>query len=156
MSLKPMTKANEPKTHPVKLKASVKTTAVENMNLNFVTWKDLENGQKIVFELTDGEFITRVSEKNKNWKFENFYTWKVVVTDKDDNVVRVVEASDKDNLIQVPCQQSHRQGIKELLELGETVAMYSNLKVNVAEGGTTYYNCNVESLDLESLEDFKA
>ncbi len=162
MSLRPMTKANEkPSLKPsskqggIKLGTSIKTATVEQLNLNFVTWKDLENSQSIVFELTDGEFIHTQSEQNKNWKFENFYTWKVVIVDADENVVRVIEAQDSDNLIQIPCQQSHRQGIKELIEMGEKVCIFKDLKVNTVNG-TSYYNCNVGSLALDSLEEFKA
>lgn len=156
MSLKPMTKKNEdtkPQTNSIKLGTSIKTATVEQLNLNFVTWKDLENDQSIVFEL-NGEFKVTQSEQNKNWKFENYYTNKVVVVDKDENVLRVIKAKDADSLIQIPCQQSHRQGIKDLIEMGESVAIYKDLKVNTVNG-TSYYNCNVGSLDLESLDAFE-
>ena len=162
MSLKPMTSKNEdgrPSLKPkaqggIKLGTSIKTSTVAKLNANFVTWKDLENNQSIVFEL-NGEFKTTVSEQNKNWKFENYYSWKVVVVDADENVLRVIEAKDADNLIQVPCQQSQRQGIKDLLEMNENVAIYKDMSTNVKDG-TTYYNCDVGSLDLESLDAFEA
>lgn len=157
MSLKPMTSKNEtakPQTNGIKLGTSIKTATVEQLNLNFVTWKDLENDQSIVFEL-NGEFKVTQSEKNKNWKFENYYTRKAVVVDKDENVIKVVVAKDDDNLIQIPCQQSHRQGLRDLIDMSEKVAIYRDLKVNTVNG-TSYYNCNVGSLDLENLDAFEA
>lgn len=160
MSLRPMTKKNEtetlvPKKSGIKLGTSIKTATVEQVNMNFVTWKDLENGQSIVFELNDGEFRQTVSPKNKNHVFENFYTWKIIVVDADEEVLRVVEAKDADNLIQVPCQASHRQGIKDLIELNESVAIYKNMRTNVKDGNT-YYNCEVGSLVLENLDAYEA
>lgn len=167
--LTPMTKKNEgggslkPKGKPapnskkntngIKLGTSIKTETVTKLNANFVTWDDLKDNQSIVFEL-NGEFKTTTSEQNKNWKFENYYTWKVVVVDADENVLRVIEAKDSESLIQVPCQQSQRQGIKDLIEMNENVAIYKEMSTNTKDG-TTYYNCNVGSLDLESLDAFE-
>jgi len=156
MSLKPMTSKNEggvkkPVTNGIKLGTSIKTATVEQMNTNFITWKDLENGQSIVFEL-NGEFKTTVSPKNANHKFTNYYVNKVVVVDADENILKIVEG--KDNEIQIPCQASHRQGIQDLLDMNESVAIYKDMKTNTKDGNT-YYNCNIGSLDLENLNAFE-
>lgn len=161
MDLKPMTKATEKKGKPapkkggIKLGTSIKTATVKNLNSSFITWDDMQDGNSIVFEL-NGEFQTSVSEKNSNHVFENYYTWKAVVVDSEENVIKVLEAKDGDNLIQIPCQQSHRNGIKDLLEMDENVCIYRDLKVNVSKTGQTYNNCNVGSLDLESLDAYEA
>lgn len=139
----------------IKLGLTAKTTVVETLQGNFVTWNDMEDGQSLVFELTNGEFIKRQSDQNKNWVFENFYTWKVVVVDVNEEVVKVIEAESADKLIQIPCQQSHRQGIADLIEMGESVAMFSNHSTNVVNG-TTYHNCSVSALDLDNLDAYEA
>ena len=153
--LKPMTSKNEGGAKPlasgVKLSTSIKTATVEQMNTNFITWDDLKDGQSIVFELT-GEFRTTVSPKNKTHKFTNYYTPKVVVVDAQDNVVKVV--ADADSFIQVPCQASHRQGIQDLLDMDENVAIYKDMKPNTKDGNT-YYNCNIGSLEIEDLSAFE-
>lgn len=151
-----MTKNNEekkvtPKSGGVKLGTSIKTATVEQLNTNFVTWDDLKDGQSIVFEL-NGEFKKTVSPKNKNHIFENYYTSKVVVVNSNEEVVKILTS--EDNSIQIPCQQSHRRGINDLIEMGEKVCIFRDLKINVKDQNT-YYNTNVGSLDLESLDAFE-
>ena len=55
--------------------------------------------------------------------------------------------------VQIPCQQSHRQGIKDLIELKEKVAIFKNMVPNTKDGNT-FYNCEVGALPLDSLADF--
>lgn len=165
MGLKPMTKANEggkgngslkPKNKAVsgiKLGTSIKTATVEKMNANFVSWDDLLNKQALVFEL-NGEYKTTVSPKNKNHKFTNYYVSKAVIVDADDNVIKIIEDENGENEIQIPCQQSHRQGIDDLIEMDETVCIFRDMATNTKDGNT-YYNCNIGSLDLENLDAFE-
>lgn len=111
---------------------------------DFVTWKDLEDGNVAFVHLDRYKVTESVSPKNKKHVFTNLEVQCIKIYDKDGNLVRCQDVANpdheiKDGHIRFPSNDNLLERITDAVALGDTVMMIWGHEVVTMKNGNKFH-----------------